>query len=49
VHAGLGPASLVLHDVSTLYFEADQAAGSVSPGSPGAPLEPQITISLLTG
>jgi len=26
-HAGLGPASLVLYDVSTLYFETDQGDG----------------------
>jgi hypothetical protein len=25
-HAGLGPASLVLYDVSTLYFETDAGA-----------------------
>lgn len=35
-HARLGPASLVLYDVSTLYFETDQgdATGSGSRGSP---------------
>lgn len=34
-HAQLGPASLVLYDVSTLYFEADQGDGfRESPGSP---------------
>jgi hypothetical protein len=32
--AGLGPASLVLYDVSTLYFEPIPATGSASPGSP---------------
>ena len=28
-HARLGPASLVLYDVSTLYFEADRGDGSL--------------------
>ena len=27
-HAGLGPASLVLYDCSTLYFETDEVTGS---------------------
>jgi hypothetical protein len=31
-HAQLGPASLVLYDVSTLYFEADQGDGFREPG-----------------
>jgi hypothetical protein len=31
-HARLGPASLVLHDVSTLCFEADQCDGFREPG-----------------
>jgi len=33
-HAGLGRASLVLFDVSTLYFETDAGTGSGSRGSP---------------
>ena len=33
-HAALGPASLVLYDVSTLYFETDRGTGSGSRGSP---------------
>jgi hypothetical protein len=33
-HAAIGPASLVLYDVSTLYFETDAGDGSASPGSP---------------
>ena len=33
-HARLGPASLVLYDVSTLYFEADRGDGFREPGSP---------------
>src|SRR5690242_1614564 len=49
-HARLGPASLVLYDVSTLYFEADQGDGLREPGfSKERRLEPQITIGLLTG
>jgi Transposase DDE domain len=49
-HAGLGPASLVLYDVSTLYFETDADDGFREPGfSKERRLEPQITIGLLTG
>ena len=48
-HAALGPASLVLYDVSTLYFETDKADGFREPGfSKERRLEPQITIGLLT-
>jgi Transposase DDE domain len=48
-HAGLGPASLVLYDVSTLYFETDSGDGFREPGfSKERRLEPQITIGLLT-
>jgi hypothetical protein len=48
-HAALGPASLVLYDVSTLYFETDQGVGFREPGfSKERRLEPQITIGLLT-
>jgi hypothetical protein len=48
-HAGLGPASLVLFDVSTLYFETDAADGFREPGfSKERRLEPQITLGLLT-
>ncbi len=47
-HARLGPASLVLYDVSTLYFETDQGDGFREPGfSKERRLEPQITIGLL--
>jgi hypothetical protein len=47
--AALGPASLVLYDVSTLYFETDQGDGFREPGfSKERRLEPQITIGLLT-
>ena len=49
-HARLGPASLVLYDVSTLYFETDAGDGFREPGFPGERrLEPQITLGLLTG
>ena len=48
-HAGLGPASLVLFDVSTLYFETDAGDGFREPGfSKERRLEPQITVGLLT-
>jgi hypothetical protein len=48
-HAALGPASLVLYDASTLYFETDQGDGFREPGfSKERRLEPQITIGLLT-
>ena len=47
--AALGPASLVLYDVSTLYFETDAGDGFREPGySKERRLEPQITIGLLT-
>jgi hypothetical protein len=45
----LGPASLVLFDVSTLYFETDAGDGFREPGfSKERRLEPQITLGLLT-
>jgi hypothetical protein len=48
-HAALGPASLVLYDVSTLYFETDHGDGFREPGfSKERRLEPQITVGLLT-
>lgn len=48
-HAQLGPASLVLYDVSTLYFEIDEGDGFRESGfSKERRLEPQITIGLLT-
>jgi hypothetical protein len=48
-HAGPGPASLVLYDVSTLYFESDAGDGFREPGfSKERRLDPQITIGLLT-
>jgi len=49
-HAQLGPASLILYDVSTLYFETDAGDGFRASGfSKERRLEPQITIGLLTG
>jgi len=48
-HADLGPSSLVLFDVSTLYFETDTGDGFREPGfSKERRLEPQILIGLLT-
>jgi len=48
-HAKLGPASLVLYDVSTLYFETDAGDGFREPGfSKERRLDPQIVIGLLT-
>lgn len=47
--AALGPTSLVLYDVSTLYFETHEGDGFREPGfSKERRLEPQITIGLLT-
>ena len=49
-HARLGPASLVLYDVSTLYFETDAGDGFRELGfSKERLLDPQITIGLLSG
>ena len=49
VHVGLGPATLVLYDVTTLYFETDEGDGFREPGfSKERRLEPQITVGLLT-
>jgi hypothetical protein len=48
-HARLGPASLVLYDVTTLYFETHEGDGFREPGfSKERRLEPQITVGLLT-
>jgi hypothetical protein len=48
-HVGLGPANLVLFDVTTLYFETDTGDGFREPGfSKERRLEPQITIGLLS-
>jgi len=48
-HVGLGPATLILFDVTTLYFETDTGDGFREPGfSKERRLEPQITVGLLT-
>src|SRR5262249_56936895 len=48
-HTQLGPASLVLYDVSTLYFEIGAGDGFREPGfSKERRLDPQITIGLFT-
>lgn len=48
-HAGIGPGVLVLYDVTTLYFETDEADDFRKPGfSKERRLEPQITVGLLS-
>jgi hypothetical protein len=48
-HVSLGPTTLLLYDVTTLYFEADEGDGFREPGfSKERRLEPQITVGLLT-
>ena len=48
-HAQLGPASLVLYDVTTLHFETDAGDGFREPGfSKERRRDPQITLGLLT-
>ena len=48
-HAGVGPGVLVLYDVTTLYFEADEGDEFRKPGfSKERRLEPQITVGLLS-
>jgi hypothetical protein len=48
-HVGLGPATLVIYDVTTLYFQTDEGDGFREPGfSKERRLEPQITVGLLT-
>lgn len=48
-HVRLGPSTLLLYDVTTLYFEADEGDGFREPGfSKGRRLEPQIVVGLLT-
>ncbi len=49
-HVRLGPATFLLYDVTTLYFETDEGDGFREPGfSKERRLEPQITVGLLTG
>ena len=48
-HVRLGPTTLLLYDVTTLYFETDEGDGYREPGfSKERRLEPQITVGLLT-
>mgnify|MGYP000900746129 CR=1 FL=1 len=48
-HVGLGPATVLLYDVTTLYFETHEGDGFREPGfSKERRLEPQITVGLLT-
>ncbi|WP_196247675.1 IS1634 family transposase [Salinispora tropica] len=48
-HVRLGPTTLLLYDVTTLYFETDEGDGFREPGfSKERRLEPQITVGLLT-
>ncbi len=48
-HVGLGPATYLLYDVTTLWFETDAGDGFREPGfSKERRLEPQITVGLLT-
>ena len=48
-HTDLGAATLVLYDVTTLYFETDEGDGFREAGfSKERRLEPQITVGLLT-
>jgi hypothetical protein len=46
-HVGLGPSTLILYDVTTLYFETDTGDGFREPGfSKERRLEPQIAVGL---
>lgn len=48
-HANLAPATLVLYDVTTLYFETHEGDGFRESGfSKERRIEPQITVGLLT-
>jgi hypothetical protein len=48
-YVGLGPATVVVYDVTTLYFETDEGPGFSEPGfSKERRLDPQITVGLLT-
>lgn len=48
-HARLGPATLALYDVTTLYYETHEGDGFREPGfSKERRIEPQITVGLLT-
>jgi hypothetical protein len=48
-HVRLGPTTLLLYDVTTLFFQTDSGDGFREPGfSKERRLEPQITVGLLT-
>ncbi|AEK36328.1 transposase for insertion sequence element [Corynebacterium variabile DSM 44702] len=48
-HARIGPTSLVLYDVTTLYWEADEPDGFREPGfSKERRIDPQVTVGMLT-
>ncbi|MEY8567308.1 hypothetical protein AALF15_12150 [Corynebacteriaceae bacterium 7-707] len=48
-HAGIGPTSLVLYDVTTLYWESDEGDGFREPGfSKERRIDPQVTVGMLT-
>ncbi|WP_312898982.1 IS1634 family transposase [Corynebacterium variabile] len=48
-HAGIRPTSLVLYDVTSLYYEADEGDGFREPGfSKERRIDPQITVGMLT-
>lgn len=48
-HARIGPTSLVLYDVTTLYWESDEDDGSREPGfSKERRVDPQITVGMQT-
>lgn len=47
--AGIGPSSLVLYDVTTLYWESDEGDGFREPGfSKERRIDPQVTVGMLT-
>lgn len=46
---GIGPSSLVLYDVTTLFFESDEGDDLRTPGlSKERRIDPQITVGMLT-
>lgn len=48
-HARIGPASLVLYHVTTLYWESDEGDGFREPGfSKERRIDPQVTVGMLT-
>lgn len=47
--AGIGPSSLVLYDVTTLYWESDEGDGFREPGfSNERRIDPHVTVGMLT-